>query len=186
MSRTSDTDSVRRSATMWIEIVYLQAARLEYAIERFSTFVFDQEEAELTDAEDCPPRTNPVANAAADAYFFLLAVAQLIKCVGELPDDHLPNHDDAHLLRLLRDFNEHWEDPHGKAGSSLRRIIPDISPGRFHYTKKEVWFEGVSLTATMDWVGQIDDRLRDYAPPFADPTKRPFLVRDLFRRLHDG
>jgi hypothetical protein len=115
------------------------------------------------------PRAAPMpilARVAADKYFFLLAAAQLVKCVTRLPCDGLPplelsgfTPEASQLLKDLRNFEEHWEQSAGPSITRVQRSIPDIAPGRLQYNNKHIWLEGMPLSGIVDWVSQVEQRL---------------------------
>jgi hypothetical protein len=107
------------------------------------------------------PTNRDIATVAADKYFLLLAAAQLNKCVAGLPNDGLPTLQEADLLELLRNLEEHWEDPTGRSGTALRKLIPDIKPGRLHYNKHDIWIEGISVVGLLQWAEEVDRRIRE-------------------------
>ena len=179
-----DVATIRWMAAMWAEAVYTQNVRLEDALDRYQSALADEGFRESYEG-----MTDPDLRAAWEStyreatgqltphiawglglakYFFLLAVAQLDKCVDLLPDDGLRPFPDRTLLRKLRNFEEHWEDPTGASATWLRNRIPDIAPGRLTYTKKHTWIEGMEVTAIVLWAQEVDVRVRKNAAQAGD------------------
>jgi hypothetical protein len=168
-----DRTDVRKAALMWISFVYTQATRLEDAVDTYTEMAVNQKLVATYESRQRPAewakearrarrllkrgRPPPVA---ADKYFFLLSVAQLLKCARLLPKDELPDFDDSELMRHLRNIEEHWEQPSGRSLSTLRQSIPDIAPGRVTFTKKDIWFESVSFVDVLRWTRAVELRLR--------------------------
>jgi hypothetical protein len=166
-------------AAMWAEAVYSRVARLERAIDQFQSAVADEHFRQVYDAGDDPARqeawreeyerstrrlTPRITWGVGLAKYELLHVAaQLDKCIGLLPDDDLLPFENPTLLRKLRDFDEHWEDPEGRAGTWLEAEIPDFAPGQLAYTKKWIWIEGIEIGAIWDWAREVDRRIREIA-----------------------
>ncbi|WP_189061428.1 hypothetical protein [Longimycelium tulufanense] len=191
-------------AAMWASIVCLQATRLEDALDRFhEAWTDDQFRKDIEDAGSPAEWADVAANSytesltpedittlAADKYFFLLAARQLLKFIDLLPRDNLPRFKDAKLMRLLRDLEDHWENPGGKAARELRKSIPDIAPGRIEYTKKDISFEGVSLLNILRWAESVDEKVREIATAKGTPIPgdicRSGGSRNLFHRLRES
>jgi hypothetical protein len=168
-----DQPSVRKAALMWISFIYTQATRLEDAVDTYTELEITRQLVATYEARGRPAEwANQVRKArrrlkrrrpptvAADKYFFLLSVAQLVKCARLLPADGLPNFDDSELIRHLRNIEEHWEQADGRSLSALRQSIPDIAPGRVTFTKKDIWFETISFVNVLRWTRAVELRLR--------------------------
>ena len=172
-----DQSNVRKAALMWVNFIYIQADRLEEAVDAYSEIITNQQFIATYEARGRPTewagqarkarrllkRRRP-PTVAADKYFFLLSTAQLAKCVRLLHADGLPNFDDSELMRHLRNIEEHWEQPSGRSLSILRQSIPDIAPGRITFTKKDIWFETVSFVGVLQWTREVELRLRSTDP----------------------
>ncbi len=98
-----------------------------------------------------------------------MAAAQLQKCVRLLPNDGLPAFKQPKLLRQMRNFDEHWEDPAGQAATWLRERIPDIVPGRLTFTKKRIWIEGMDTYEIVLWAKDVDRIVREHAERAGHP-----------------
>lgn len=168
-----DQPAVRKAALMWISFIYTQATRLEDAVDMYNEMVVKQQFVATYEARGKPLEWVKEARKArrilksrrppsvgADKYFLLLSVAQLVKCVRLLPDDGLPNFDDSELMRHLRNIEEHWEQPSGRSLTALQQSIPDITPGRLTFTKKDIWFETVSFVDVLRWTRAVELKLR--------------------------
>ncbi|MEB8342568.1 hypothetical protein [Streptomyces endophyticus] len=177
MSKVTDEATWRQAAMMWAFTTLLQADRLREAVgdlnaaqaEQF--FINRREAGTLPDGWKAHTEREVgdgmswrvTWTAAADTYFFLSAAAQLRKCALELPSEGLPDVPDEEMIRLLRNFHEHWEDPTGPSATRLLQQVPDAEPGRVMYTKNDVWFEGVSLEGIENWAFAVQRVLRDNA-----------------------
>lgn len=193
MSSKPDEAQIRGVATMWADVLRLQNSRLEDAIDRLQEFVAAQQFLAALDSGDRPAGWERQAREAravrtltdqekaalvADKYLLMLATAQLIKCVGLLPNDGLPqppspsigNHN---LMTLLRNLEEHWEDPQGPSATRLRTSISDVQPGRFAFTKDQIWIEGVSVAAVLQWAEEVDRKVREKITGPTPPNVRP-------------
>ena len=168
-----DQIDVRKAALMWISFIYTQATRLEEAIDMYAELLESQQFIETYEARRRPKEwtreakkarslleRTPPPTVAADKYFFLVSVAQLVKCVRLLPADGLPNFDDHDLMKHLRNIEEHWEEPNGRSLNLLRQSIPDIAPGRISFTKDDIYFEGVSFVRLLQWTKDVEMELR--------------------------
>ena len=178
---------MRRAAVMWVFVVQRQADRLYDAVSEFNKaqldqYFLDQREAGTLSDEWKSYVEDEVGSGmswwvtwtvAADQYFFLLAAAQLRKCVLRLPNDGLLPVPDSKMIRLLRNFTEHWENPSGTSAVELRELVPDAAPGRLVYTKKEVWIEGVSMFGIVDWARDVDRVLRANAARTGEVLPNP-------------
>jgi hypothetical protein len=174
MSYNVDDETYRRAAVMWAFVVMRQGDRLDEAAGEYNKalldqFWLDQRDAGTLAEEWASYVDNEVGDGTswwvtwafgADQYFFLLAAAQLRKCVLKLPNDGLPEIPDSKMIRLLRNFTEHWEDPSGESAVKIRELIPDAVPGRLTYTKKDVSIEGVSTSGIVAWATEVDRKLR--------------------------
>lgn len=185
-----DRTTVRKAALMWISFIYTQATRLEDAVETYTQLLLNRQLIATYEARGKPAELAKQARKArrslnsrrpppvgADKYFFLLSVAQLVKCVKRLPDDGLPNFDNSELIRHLRNIEEHWEQPNGRSITALRESIPDIAPGRLTFTKKDIWFEEVSFIDALRWTRAVELKLRPLVNPEnnhpLDPSTNP-------------
>jgi len=168
-----DQINVRKAALMWISFIYTQATRLEEAIDTYAELLENQQFIETYEAQRRPREwvsearkakglieRTPPPTVAADKYFFLVSIAQLIKCVRLLPEDELPSFDDRELIPHLRNIEEHWEQSSGRSLNFLRRSIPDITPGRISFTKDDIRFEGVSFVGLLQWTKDVEMRLQ--------------------------
>jgi hypothetical protein len=116
-----------------------------------------------------------MAEVAGHRYFFVLAVAQVRKCVNLLEDDELPQMSDPKVVKLLRDIDEHWEqDKTHTRAHSLREMLasePDARPGKFipdH--KRGHWLsDTVNADHLVNWVIQVDSAVRSAAMADGDP-----------------
>jgi hypothetical protein len=174
MSYEVDRATYRRAAIMWAFIVQRQGDRLDEAAGEYNKALLDQFWLDQGDAGTLTDDwmsyvENEVGEGmgwwatwmfGADQYFFLLAAAQLRKCVLKLPDDGLPGIPDSKMIRLLRNFAEHWENPSGESAVKIRELIPDATPGRSTHTKKDIWIEGVSTSSIVTWAIEVDRTLR--------------------------
>jgi hypothetical protein len=93
-------------------------------------------------------------------YFAVHAAAQLDKCVRMLDDPNLDSLADAELLRNVRNYVEHWDDPDGRAGRWLAAASPDGLVGRFFSHPDLLVFENLELVAVYDWAYAVDQRNR--------------------------
>lgn len=163
---------------MWAFIVVRQGDRLDEAAGEYNKALLDELWLDRRDGGPLPEGASDVENEVggghvlgatwmfgADQYFFLVAAAQLGKCVMNLPDDGLPDAPDERMILLLRNFTEHWEDPAGWSTVELRNMIPGATPGRVSYNKKDVWIEGVSTSEIFAWAWKVDQ------------TRAPTLLR---------
>lgn len=166
-------EDIRKAALMWISFIYLQAIRLEEAVDAYTEIIVNQQLVESYVARGRPKEWANIASRArrllrrrrpppvgADKYFFLLSAAQLVKCARLLPADGLPEFDDGELMRHLRNIEEHWEQESGNSLTTLRETIPDIVPGRITFTKKDIWLETVSFVEILQWTREVELRLR--------------------------
>jgi hypothetical protein len=173
MNMQVESADIRRMAIMWTDIVYLQVSRLEEAVDDFHAAATEEqfrtafaergspeEWAEYASTLSRSLSQRDVSRVAADKYFLLLSVAQVMKCARRLPEDDLPGFPEGELLALLRNFEEHWEDPAGRSATELRKTIPDITPGRIAYVKDHIWLECVCLADILRWVEDVDRRIR--------------------------
>lgn len=183
-----DDATIRRAAVMWAFVVQHQAARLYEAVSEFNKAQLDQyflnerEAGRLSDdwesyieddlGEGMSWRV--IWTVAADQYFFLLAAAQLRKCALRLPNDGLPAIPDNKMIRLLRNFTEHWENPSGVSAVEIRKMIPDATPGRLEYTKKDVWIEGVSMYDIVNWSIEVMETLHAIAAQSGEVLPYPY------------
>lgn len=172
---------------MWAFIVQRQGDRLDEAAGEYNKALLDQLWLDQRDAGTLSDDwTSYVKNEVgdgmswwvtwtfgADQYFFLSAAAQLRKCDLKLPDDGLPEVPDERMILLLRNFTEHWDDPTGWSAIELREKIPDATPGRSAYTKKDVWIEGVSTSGIVAWAIEVDRALRANAAEAGDVLPDP-------------
>lgn len=168
-----DQADLRKAALMWISFTYTQAARLEAAVDTYTEMAINRQLVATYEAKGKPAdwakearrakrllrrRRSPTVGA--DKYFFLLSVAQLVECAKLLSADHRPDFDDGEVIRHLRNIEEHWEQPSGRSLNTLRQSIPDITPGRITFTKKDIWFEMVSFVDVLRWTRAVEMRLR--------------------------
>ncbi|TIC85540.1 hypothetical protein [Nocardioides sp. GY 10127] len=168
--------TIRAALVTWADVVYLQTKRLWDSTEHLFAAARDERIREQHVEQGSPaewqgfvdeasreltPRALNTAHA--DKYFLLLAVAQVIKCASRLPDDGLPSFGHESTLTLLRNIEEHWEDPTGRSATELRESIPDIAPGRLRFDGKRVWIEDVSLADVVEWVSSVELRVRERA-----------------------
>lgn len=185
-----DPSTTRKAALMWISFIYTQANRLEEAVDLYTELVLNQQMVASYEARGRPAEWAKEARKArrflksrrppsvgADKYFFLLSVAQLVKCSRLLSNDGLPNFDDSELMRHLRNIEEHWEQSSGRSLTALRQSIPNIAPGRLTFTKKDIWFETVSFVDVLRWTRAVELKLRSLensqnSHPF-DPSANP-------------
>ncbi|MEV6911228.1 hypothetical protein [Amycolatopsis sp. NPDC051071] len=182
-----DEMTYRRAAVMWAFIVMRQGDRLDEAAGEYNKALLDQFWLDRRDAgtlsgdwashveQEVGDGMNwwVTWTFGADQYFFLSAAAQLRKCVLKLPDDGLPEIPNSKMIRLLRNFVEHWEDPSGESAVKLRDMIPDAVPGRAAFTKKDVWIEGVSTTEIVMWASDVARALRANAAEAGDVLPDP-------------
>lgn len=125
----------------------------------------------------------------AEYHFALLALAHVVKSVAALPD--LPQFRDSELLKLLRDYREHWEDPTGRAGRGLADLRPGHDEEPFVFTKKWVMLHGLQDDDIFQWLRDVDEAARRWLtehgedhPDWHDPlwpssrdAKWPFVRR---------
>lgn len=168
-----EPDTIRRAALMWINFIYIQAVRPEEAVDTYNEIMLDSQFVDTYVAQGRRPEWAAAARnarrrlkrrgtptVAADKYSFMLAAAQLVKCVRNLSDDGLPLFDDREMVRHLRNIDEHWEQASGSSLTAVRESIPDVGPGSLTYTKKEIWFETVSFVDVLRWTREVEVRLR--------------------------
>ncbi len=176
---------LRAALVGWSDIVYMQAKRLWDATEHFWNAHEDQRFRQAHAEQGSPPGWEDVLSEApvtfterdrtrmqADKYFLLLAAAQVVKCAERLPNDALPVYEDADELKLLRNLEEHWEDPDGRSARELRETIPDFTPGRVGFDGKRLWIERISLGDLVDWVTVVEMRVRDAARRLGPDLRR--------------
>lgn len=185
-----DLPAVRKAALMWISFIYTQATRLEEAVDMYIELLVNQQFVATYEARGRPAewakkarksrrilKSRQPPSVGADKYFFLLSVAQLVKCARLLPGNGLPNFDDSELMRHLRNIEEHWEQPTGRSLTALRQSIPDIVPGRLTFTKKNIWFETVSFVDVLRWTRAVELKLQRSESPESnhplDPSASP-------------
>jgi hypothetical protein len=174
---------LRIMAAMWAEVVRQQTRRFEDAVEDLDSWRadrafrtaywsnpsaawrphFDEANSMMTQSE--------IWMVGADRYFLLSALAQLRKCVVALPDDNLPTVRDQRIIRLLRDIDEHWEQPVGTGRSltELRITRPDVGPGQIASDGKRVWVGKVTTTELLTWAEEVDQAVRNRAEAAGNP-----------------
>jgi hypothetical protein len=132
---------------------------------------FDRSDRRLTQAA--------IWGVAAERYFLMNALAQVPKCVLRLPNDGLPDIRNQKAIRLLRDIDEHWEQPVGVGRSltEMRQTDPDAGYGQVRWNNKHLWLGDVSLEEFADWVNDVAQQVRSTAAaagvPMPDPDE-PF------------
>lgn len=183
MNKEANEFGFRHVAAMWAQIVYLQATRLEEAIDEYQEIVAGnllgsafEEAGKPTDWAEFVQSNRrlkmaDIAKLAADKHFFLVAIAQVVKCASRLQGDALPDFKNDDLLRLLRNVDEHWEDPNGPSAAALRRDYPDITPGHVYYNTKDIWLGTVSLMSILEWVSKFDYAVRLAAAESGSPIE---------------
>jgi hypothetical protein len=180
-----DEAEIRWMALAWAEIVSVQTARFDESLMRFHNGVTAAQFREsfkdageplawVKESEDADGvlTQHDVWVLGADRHFLIVAIAQLIKCVGQLPKDSLPTLRDAGFLRDVRNMEEHRDEPKGRSITKLRDIIPDIAPGQNAYTKKYAVIGGnVTVEQVADWAQEVDQKLRDNATRAGAPYR---------------
>lgn len=184
-SQKRDEAEIRWRALAWAEIVSLQTARFDESLMRFHDGVTAARFRELY--KDGSPRLawmkeyedacrvvltrHDICVLDADHHFLIIAIAQLIKCVSDLPKDDLPTLRDAEFLTKVRNMEEHWDELGGPSITELRKSSPNIAPGQIPaYTKKYTVIGGnVTVEQVADWAREVDAKLRDNAIRAGEP-----------------
>lgn len=97
---------------------------------------------------------------ASDYNFFLNSLRHVLRAVDHLPVDERPRLEGLALLKLLRDYGEHWDEPDGRSARSLAANYPEVSPHSFQFTNDEIWIAGVPLSEIRAYLDRADRRLR--------------------------
>lgn len=96
----------------------------------------------------------------AEYHFALLSLAHAVKAVDGLNDPAVPQFEESGLLLLLRNYHEHWEDPDGRSGSTLRNVRPEFKGEAIQFTKKWFVFHGISDSDLVRWLRTVGDSAR--------------------------
>ena len=195
MSRPSESMSdqqVRLVALSCVHAIRLQADRYDAAVTHFSErmadyelrFSYVQEGTPKAWAKTVSGLTSALTYAdmwrvGSEKHLLLVLVAQLVKCARRLRDDGLPLLGDAQFLTHLRNMEEHWEQPNGHSINELRKIVPDIGPGRILYGGPDILIEHTTtLGDIVVWAERVAASVREVAaasghPLPADDTPLP-------------
>ncbi|MGO8877317.1 MAG: hypothetical protein ACLQNG_16320 [Acidimicrobiales bacterium] len=182
-----DESGLRRLTAMWANAARLQISRVEEAMEPFRLGVSETQFRETFKERGEPSEWAEIAaeytriltqgdvwQVGTEKYFLLLALAQLRKCVVYwLPHDRLPGLRDDRVLMLIRNAEEHWDDPDGRSLLELRRADPDIAPGMIRYNNHHLWIGDVSLDELQSWVDDVDRAVREHATASGSPVPLP-------------
>ena len=177
MTEGVDERGLRDMTAIWASAARLQIARVEEAMELFRAGLSHAEFRKTFAERGEPPEWAGTAaeythilthgevwQLGTEKYFLLLALAQLRKCVVKLlRDDGLPGIRSDRVLMLIRNVEEHWDDPGGWSVGELRRTDPNIAPGMLRYNNHHVWIGDVSLDELQSWVDDVDRVVREHA-----------------------
>lgn len=97
----------------------------------------------------------------AEYHFALLSLAHVVKAVDALKDTSVPQFEKSELLRLLRNYQEHWEDPDGTSGSELKADRPGFAEEPIQFTKEWLVFQGISDDELLDWLRAVGISTRE-------------------------
>jgi hypothetical protein len=184
-----DDREVRRMTAMWADTALNQLARFEEAMGTYAAAQADYEFRATFHERGDPPEwareyetanqyltQHQVWNVGAERYFLLVALAQLRKCVLELPSDGVPRLREDKMLRLLRDIDEHWEQgDETRSLTELREWKPELEPGpgRVWFNNKHVWIGDTSLSEVHEWLQDVGRLVRERAEEVGSPIPKP-------------
>lgn len=120
----------------------------------------DETWAEHVAALGCPTVFGDLWRLVATEHFLLVALAQVIKGATQLQVQSLPQLADSELLKRLRDFGEHWEDPTGRAGQWLAAHRPGHQQDPTPFTKHGFELHGVSDDELLGWLSDLEGAVR--------------------------
>lgn len=93
---------------------------------------------------------------------------------GRAPE--LPQFRDSHLITLLRNFHEHWDDQEGPSARSLRDVRPNHVTESARLLDGNLWMHGIRSEDLHAWLSAVDDAARaaltapwDEMPAPSDP-----------------
>ena len=167
-------ETIRYMLAMWTNIALCQIGRLEDAVGAYMTAeaegsfrtAFEEggqpsEWRETYEAYTATITQAQVWQLGAERYFLLNALAQVRKCVVNLPDDGLPKVRDMKVLRLLRDIDEHWEQLDGRSLKEMRVSRPEAGPGQMWHNNKHIWIGDVDTEELAGWLRDVDRVVRE-------------------------
>lgn len=162
-----------RAACVWSEIAQFQLGRLADALGNLQFRIGEAEFYELWESRGRSPEWQQTIDdmerpgihgdwraASAEYHFALLALAHVARAVEALDDRAVPQFRDSNLLRLLRNFNEHWEDPDGSSASRLRVERPGFETEPIQFTKKWLVFHEISDAELLEWLRAVEKSAR--------------------------
>jgi hypothetical protein len=92
----------------------------------------------------------------------MVAVRSVLRAQERLPDDERTAMARQHVLGLLRNVAEHWDEVGGRSVDELARDHADILVGAVVSTNKEVWIgggRGVPLSRITAWLWRVHQAL---------------------------
>lgn len=189
MSRdeTPEASDFREMAAVWAHAALLQIDRYQRSIAQFVAAEFDPDE--ITRAvklsrgriphwiQHMPRGRTRITNASVlrigiERYFLLLALAQLAKCVNQLSDDNLPRFSWGNeVITLIRNVEEHWDDPVGRSLTKLASIASSRAADEQRSLPTAVrleavdwgellWSTGPTIMDVKNWVEDVDRTVR--------------------------
>lgn len=89
------------------------------------------------------------------------AVRNVMRAQDRLPVEIRTSMTGEHVLELLRNVAEHWDEEGGRSGEKLNVVHPDVRVGEIQYTNKEIWVGGIPLSRIRAWLARVRSALTD-------------------------
>jgi hypothetical protein len=183
--RAADTD-VWWEGLRWIEGVWMQAERFETVFYEFQSALFDARTRARCNASDSrgtaekddydrdyrpfdPQRPIRVPTRVlgmqvqTDLDLLIVALRNVLRAQVRLPTALRTEMTGEHVLELLRNIAEHWDEVGGPSAEKLANSYPDFSADGIAFTNKEIWVggldDGVPLSRIRAWLVRVRQAL---------------------------
>jgi hypothetical protein len=165
----------------WVEGAWMQSERFEEAFYEQQHALADADmRARLANPEDTwrvaydrdyepydprrPIRVPTWALAmqsATELDLMIVAVRNVMRAQDRLPVEIRTSMTGEHVLELLRNVAEHWDEEGGRSDEKLNEVHPEVRVGEIEYTNKEIWVGGIPLSRIRAWLARVRGALRD-------------------------
>lgn len=110
--------------------------------------------------------------------FLVVAARNLMRAQERLPESATTDMNDQHILALLRNTAEHFDQRGGWSQQQLAERYPRVMPEAYHFTSSEIWIGGgpggVPLSRIRAWAVRVLTALREALNEAGVPTPEDF------------